>query len=218
MFLRPLILVVCFSAGAVLVARSERPEPVPVRPSFASFPMQLGAWRGVQEPPLDKNVLDILQVDDYLTRAYFTPAHAGAGLYVGYWGSQRQGDTMHSPLNCLPGSGWEPLSHTMMPITVANDGSSAESRTITVNRYMIQKGIDRMLVLYWYQSHGRVVASEYWGKFYLIHDAMQMNRTDGALVRITVPIAGDGDSAHAEEQAVSFVKVLFPVLEGYLPS
>jgi EpsI family protein len=178
--------------------------------------MQIGDWRGVQEPAFDANILAVLGVDDYLTRAYFAPDRSGVGLYIGYYGSQRQGDTMHSPLNCLPGAGWEPVSQTMMPVSIAADTSGAASQ-IVVNRYVIQKGLDRQLVLYWYQSHGRVVASEYWGKYYLIRDAMRMNRTDGALVRVIAPVNGDEGEPNAEASAVRFVKAMFPLLGSYLP-
>ena len=86
-----------------------------------------------------------------------------------------------------------------------------------MNRYLIQKGVDRQLVLYWYQSHGRVVASEYWAKYYLIRDAVRLNRTDGALVRVIAPIVGDAGETRAEMLAVGFVKDLFPNLAAYLP-
>jgi EpsI family protein len=216
MIKRSLILLVCFVAGAGLAARAERPEPVPARATFDRFPMQVGDWQGVQQPPFDANILAVLGVDDYLTRAYVAPDRSAVGLYIGYYGSQRQGDTMHSPLNCMPGAGWEPVSNRMLPISIAADGSAPASQ-IVVNRYVIQKGLDRQLVLYWYQSHGRVVASEYWGKFYLIRDAMRLNRTDGALVRVIAPIAGDDGETKAEGQAVGFVKALFPLLGSYLP-
>jgi EpsI family protein len=218
MFGRSLVLFVCFGVASGVVARTERPEPAPVRQSFDTFPMQLGEWRGVQQPPLDPSSLAILRVDDYLSRAYFTEDHSAAGLYIGYYGSQRQGDTMHSPLNCLPGSGWEPVSRTMIPVSLAGDATGSGGSEVVINRYIVQKGPDRQLVLYWYQSHGRVVASEYWGKFYLIRDAVRLNRTDGALVRVIVPIVGEGGEAHAEQTGIRFVKVLFPALAGYLPT
>ena len=78
--------------------------------------------------------------------------------------------------------------------------SAGGTEDILINRYMIQKGLDRQLVLYWYQAHGRVVASEYWGKFYLIADAFRLNRTDGALVRVIAPVGpGEQGEADAEE-------------------
>jgi EpsI family protein len=178
--------------------------------------MQVGKWRGVQEPPLDSSVLALLRLDDYLTRAYFDPTQDGVGLYIGYYGSQRQGDTMHSPQNCLPGAGWEPVSRSMLPIAVSS-GAAALDPEIVVNRYLIQKGVDQQLVLYWYQSHGRVVASEYWAKYYLVRDAIRLNRTDGALVRVIVPLVENTGATQAERVAVEFVKALFPLLDGYLP-
>src|SRR5262245_35132607 len=161
---RSLVLLATFALGAGLVARAERPEAAPDRRSFADFPMQLKNWQGMQLPPFEDRILRVLGVDDYLTRAYYVPAErAAVSLYIGYYGSQRQGDTMHSPLNCLPGAGWEPVSHTMLPVSVAQTETAAPS-DVVVNRYVIQKGMEQQLVLYWYQSHGRVVASEYWGK------------------------------------------------------
>jgi EpsI family protein len=217
MIKRSLVLVAIFLAGATLVAMAERPEPAPVRESFDTFPMTLGEWRGVQQPPFEDSILAILGVDDYLTRAYFNAENAGVGIYIGYYDSQRQGDTMHSPQNCLPGAGWEPVSHTMLPIQVASSPAS-QAGEIVVNRYIIQKGLDRQVVLYWYQSHGRVVASEYWAKFHLIRDAVRLNRTDGALVRVMAPFSGAAGEAEAEKRVVDFVKTLFPALGTYLPA
>lgn len=223
MFARIVVLTACFALGLGLLARADRPEPVPARTTFNQFPLQFGDWRGVTDPPYSKEILAILGVDDYMARAYFTPERAGVGVYVGYYGSQRQGDTMHSPQNCLPGAGWEPVSNSFMSIPV-RDASSSASRSIEVNRYVIRKGLDRQLVLYWYQSHGRVVASEYWSKFYLIRDAVRLNRTDGALVRVIAPIPGAATGAAAEGErnaealAIRFVQDLFPALTGYLPS
>jgi EpsI family protein len=222
MLSRLIALTAIFAVGFGLLVRADRPEPLAPRSTFDQFPMQLAEWRGVKEAPYSQAILDILGVDDYMARVYFTPERQGVGLYVGYYSSQRQGDTMHSPQNCLPGAGWEPVSNTMFPISV-RDGASSASRSIEVNRYVIRKGLDRQLVFYWYQAHGRVVASEYWSKFYLIRDAVRMNRTDGAMVRVIAPIPGtaSGQAAEGERQAeaiaVKFVQELFPALNGYLP-
>ena len=180
--------------------------------------MELGEWRGRQEPPFDEKTLAVLGLDDYLMRSYFR-TRAAAGLYIGYWASQRQGDTIHSPLNCLPGSGWEPLSKNALAIQVADNVAASSSRQISVNRYIIQKGLDRELVLYWYQSHGRVVASEYLGKIYLMTDAIRLHRTDAALVRVIVHIPEEADGElRAERVGVQFVQSLFPILAGYIPA
>jgi EpsI family protein len=200
-----------------MVARQSHPEPAPIRSTFQQFPIQIQAWTGQQLPPFDARILAVLGVDDYLSRVYHSPDRGAAGLYVGFYNSQRQGDSIHSPMNCLPGAGWEPLSQASIriPVTVSEGLTEVDS-----NRYVIQKGLDRQLVLYWYQSHGRTVASEYWSKFFLIRDAVRLNRTDAALVRVIVPIypgVEDGEM-RAERQATDFVKAMFPLLPPYLPS
>ena len=104
---------------------------------------------------------------------------------MGYYGSQRQGDTIHSPLNCLPGAGWEPVSEGRLQIVERrrrrpghHDQSLRHSKRPRSERR-----------LYWYHGRGRVVASEYWSRALLIRDAMVTNRTNGSLVRVIVPVA-----------------------------
>jgi EpsI family protein len=137
-------------------------------------------------------------------------------LYVGYYASQRQGETMHSPLNCLPGAGWLPVERgrAVLPVRSAPDGPM---RRIEVNQFVIQKGLDRQAVFYWYQSRDRVIASEYWGKVYTVLDAIRYNRTDAALIRVIVPIAQGETSGTARAAGVSFVDALFPRLVKHLP-
>jgi EpsI family protein len=218
MLTRTITLFICFTVAATLIGRAGQSEPRPMRTPFAAFPMALGEWHGRQEPAFDDKTLAVLGVDDYLTRAYFSPGFV-AGLYIGYWASQRQGDTIHSPLNCLPGAGWAPLSKGTLQIQVLDSASATSTREISVNRYLVQKGLDRELVLYWYQSHGRVVASEYVSKMSLVSDAVRLHRTDATLVRVMIPILGEGtNDAQAEQAGMRFVKSLFPVLVQYLPS
>lgn len=212
---RALIVFVLLAGGAGVIAQAERTESVPIRSSFTLFPMQIGEWRGVQEPAFEPRVLEVLGVNDYLTRAYFRSDKAGVGLYIGYWESQRQGDTIHSPLNCMPGAGWTPVSKTYLEVA-----SGTGNDRIEVNRYLVRKGLDSQLILYWYQSHGRAVASEYWSRFFLIRDAVRMNRTDGSIVRVIAPVRTDLENAEAsaEQIASQFVTALFPVLRTYLPN
>jgi EpsI family protein len=176
--------------------------------------MTLGDWQGRNGPPLDDKVLAVLKPDDYTIRDYFR-GNEYAGLYIGYHGSQRQGDTIHSPLNCLPGAGWIPTIVGRTEIVAPDE--SGRDRRLLVNRVVIEKGLDRQLVVYWYQSHGRVTASEYWGKFYTVVDAIRLARTDAALVRVVVPMQ-EGDAGAADRAAVSLVQALFPQLPRYLPS
>jgi EpsI family protein len=203
------------------LARKSTAEPTLRREPLSLLPLQIGPWRGTNAPDFQQKILNVLGVDDYARRTYRARTEPGwVGLYVGYYASQRQGDTVHSPLNCLPGAGWTPISQDRATVEVKDTPTAAANRPIEVNRFVIQKGLDRQLVLYWYQSHGRVVASEYWGRIYTVTDAIRYNRTDAALVRVIVPIPGDApdaiDVAHA--RGVRFVQALFPYLGRHLPS
>ena len=212
---RAAVLCMLLAATSVFLANARKNEAPIDRSTFASFPMEIGPWRAIVDPPLDPDILRMLGVDDYLSRAYYQPNGPSVGLYLGFYGSQRQGDTIHSPMNCLPGAGWEPVSEDTLDIANV-DGAG---RNIRVNRYLIQKGLDQNLVLYWYHGRGRVVANEYLSKAFLIRDAIVSNRTDGSLVRVIVPIAhGSGDNVlRAEAVAEEFVRVIFPKLGSYLP-
>ena len=187
-------------------------EATPPAKSLAEFPVQVGQYSKIIEWPLDKETLDILKVTDYLDRGYWTPGMNRdlMSLYVGYFRSQRTGATIHSPKNCLPGAGWSPVQSSIYEMQL-DDG-----RKVPVNLYVLRKGLDQQLVLYWYQSHGRIVASEYWGKFYLIYDALRLNRTDAALVRITIPI-DNGDEASARQRAIAFAKLVVPDVDQIIP-
>lgn len=211
---RALALFACLAATAVLMANAHRSEESIHRSPFASFPMAFDGWRAINDPPLEDDILKVLGVDDYLSRAYYTPDGAVVGLYMGFYATQRQGDKIHSPLNCLPGAGWEPVSEGRAVISDAAGPGTA----IEVNRYIVQKGLDRQLVVYWYQSHGRVVASEYKSRLLLINDALRLNRTDGSMVRVIAPIAVGADGVSAQRLAAEFVRSLFPRLTGYIPS
>jgi len=211
---RALALCALLAATTVFLANARSAELTISRTPFATFPMTLGQWSANADAPLDEDILKVLGVDDYLSRIYYGPGQSAVGFYMGFYASQRQGDTIHSPLNCLPGAGWEPVEQGRLRIANV-DG---QGRDITVNRYIVQKGLERQLVLYWYQSHGRVVASEYTSKAYLIHDAIRLNRTDGSMVRVIAPLQGSSDAdASAEQVAEAFVRTIFPTLPAYLP-
>ena len=121
------------------------------------------------------------------------------------------GSTIHSPQNCLPGSGWTPVNSSRLELDRPGGGR------ILVNRYVLSKGLDKMLALYWYQSHGRVVASEYWAKFYLVEDSIRMNRSDGSLVRVMTAIAQQESTESAEQRARALAQSILPILDAYIP-
>jgi EpsI family protein len=194
---------------------------LPERESLAALPLTIGEWQGRVAPALDQKVLDVLGADDYLIRTYSHPLGNRAGLYIGYHATQRQGDSIHSPMNCLPGAGWQPMLTERLSLNPSASGSAAleDASAVTVNKVIIQKGEDRQLVLYWYQGHGRVVASEYAAKAWLFMDAMRTGRTDAGLVRIVVPINPQSSRGEVDAQgsAVSFAQALMPLLPRHLP-
>ena len=217
MIRRMLILSATLLLGVAVVASASRTEVIPSRAPLREFPTSIGEWRGKDEPPFAPEILEVLGVDEYVNRSYRAPTRS-VGLYIGFYGSQRQGDTIHSPMNCLPGAGWEPVVRDYVDVPVIS-GQGIE-QTISINRYVIEKGLSRSVVLYWYQSHGRVIANEYQSKILMVVDAVRLNRTDAALVRIVSPVLGPGVEAEkaASSLAVEFVKTTFPLLEKYLPS
>jgi EpsI family protein len=192
-------------------------EAVQSKKPFAEFPLNINSrWQG-KELGLDQKVLDVLKLSDYMMRAYVPVRGEQASdgfrlpvyLYVGFYQSQRTGATYHSPKNCLPGAGWQFVD--AQPATVAVPGGGE----VSVNTVLIQKGVDKQVILYWYQDRGRVVASEYSAKAYLIWDAMTKHRTDGALVRISLPVAGSVEEAY--RQGFAFMQDTWLLLEEHMP-
>lgn len=203
-----LIIMVLGGAGMGLHFLSHG-EAVPIEKPLASLPLDLGEWHG-RDLELDPRLVKAVGVDDHLSRVYEDHAHVPLVLYVGYYRSQRTGQWVHSPKNCLPGAGWEPVTSTHVML------AGPSGQPVPVNEYVIENGLQRQFVLYWYQSHGRIVASEYWGKIYLVLDALRLNRTDTALVRVSLPITGIQDSVK-ERDSLKFAQDLIAQLGDVLP-
>jgi EpsI family protein len=187
-------------------------EIIAPRKPLASFPDQVGDWTG-SNVAIPQDALKVLGRGDFLLRIYENPTlkQPYVDLFLAYFPSQRVGDTPHSPKHCLPGSGWLPVESSRITLTLA--GRSP----FVANRYVIAKGEDRQLVMYWFLAHDRVVASELWAKYYLVADAIRMNRSDGSLVRLTTPIP-DGESVDAAQQRLlSFAGDVVPLLSDYIP-
>jgi EpsI family protein len=205
--LRLLALTATILGAAVAIGATSASETPPARRALNLLSPVIGEWNSQGDVQLDRDILDVLRADDHLSRLYARGQDA-ADLFIGYYATQRQGDTMHSPMNCLPAVGWQPLSMSRMRIGVGG------GRTINANEYVIQKGLDTRLVIYWYQAHGRTIASEYASKFYLVLDSLRLHRSDAALVRVIVP---ERDHPRAERAAVDFVRALHDELPPYLP-
>jgi EpsI family protein len=199
--------------GSIYYAVAMRDEALPQVKPLSQFPAEVGTWRQYKEYPIEKEMLDILKADDTLNRLYAGPdVDNPAFLFIAFFKTQRSGQAPHSPKNCLPGSGWEPLDSD--PVTIAVPG---RSEPIVSNRYLVARGDEKSVVLYWYQSHNRVIAGEFAAKFWLIADSIKYHRSDSALVRIIVPVRHD-DAEGATKTAIEFVKAIFPSLAQQLPA
>jgi EpsI family protein len=209
---RFILAAVLLTLTAVFLQARGRNEVFPPRQPLAAFPTQLSDWSGT-EIPIPQDVRDVLGSGDFMLRVYRNVASPQpyVDLFVAYFPSQRAGDTIHSPKNCLPGAGWSPIESSR--IQVSMPGRSP----FVANRYVIAKGSERQLVLYWYWAHDRAVASEYWAKFYLVTDSMRLNRSDGSLIRVTTPLrVGEGVES-AQERLLSFSGNVVPIINNYVP-
>ena len=185
---------------------------VPLKKELSDFPLKIEGWTG-HDSALDEDVLKILGLTDYILRDYYPEPGASRSklpinLYVGYYDSLGKGKTYHSPKNCLPGSGWEIVDSDRFILETGGD-------SYNMNKVIIQKGLERQLVVYWFQDRGRIIASEYWAKIYLVYDSIFRRRTDGTFVRVVAPIIGSVDETLSGE--VKFIKMVMPILKEHLP-
>jgi EpsI family protein len=198
--------------GAAYYVVAAREELVPAVAPLSDFPGVAGGWTLEREYPLEKEVQDVLKADDTLNRLYVNSQRSDAAfLFVAFFKTQRFGQAPHSPKNCLPGSGWQPTEDRKLPISLPGREGS-----VVVNKYVIERGEQKSLVLYWYQSHKRVIAGELAAKLWLVADAIRYRRSDTALVRVIVPVR-EGQVAAAEKTAVEFVQSAYPAIARQLP-
>ncbi|HLZ50673.1 MAG TPA: EpsI family protein [Candidatus Acidoferrum sp.] len=195
-------------AGGIFATHSFKPK-VAAAPHWPlrEFPSDVGLSHS-EDRPFESQVVRAVGADDYINRVYIGGA-LPIELYVGYYKDQRSGDRIHSPKNCLPGSGWEPVHASRVEI------GSEGGVPVLVNGYLVAQGLRRNMVLYWYQSRGQIVASEYMAKFLLIADGLKNRPTDGAMVRIWTT-AADGEVS-AQARAAEFARRVYPQIEKFLP-
>jgi len=187
-----------------------RVEEVPPIKPLATFPRQIGNWKGI-ESRFDQKVYDVLGVDDSFLCDYFAPDGSQVNLYIGFYRSQREGELIHSPKHCMPGGGWNIVLTQLEEIAVPGKNPGKEK----VIKLLLQKGKDRQVVLYWFQARGRYVSSEYMQKIYLVWDSIFKNRTDESFIRLISRISNsEGETL---EYMKGFTQELIPLLKEYLP-
>lgn len=194
--------------GGVFTMRSVKPNSgVGLRQPLSEFPSAIDHWHS-EDLPFDAQVVREIGADDYVNREYFGGARP-VELYIGYYKDQRSGDAIHSPKNCLPGDGWVPLRSDRLQIGPADE-------PVLVNEVIAAKGTMRAMVLYWYQTHGRIVASEYGAKFWLVADGLRHRGTEGAMIRVWTN-AADGEVS-ARTRAANFARRIYPEVSEFLPN
>lgn len=209
MFCSVALLVALAVASPYVVSRD---EIVPARQSLLNFPMQLQQWQG-STFPLEKEYIETLRFDDYLLADYQAAGGMPVNFYVAYYGSQRKGQSAHSPRTCIPGGGWEITSLRTMDVST-DDAASASLR---LNRLVIQKADAKQIVYYWFKQRDRVLANEYLVKFYLVWDALWKQRTDGALIRLTAAVQPGHNEDEADRILVDFSRAANPFMSRFVP-
>ena len=195
----------------LFLVRSKAQGLVPRHIPIDRFPVILGGWSGVPVP-LSRKEKDILNADGYASILYTDRAGKTPVLFFSVWYKHQTPEkNIHSPQNCLPSSGWVILRSKTMELPLYGENRPP----VRVNTDVIQKGLDKQVVLYWYQERGRIFPNEYWGRFYLIKDALLLHRTDGALVRVSMPFTGQPDTAIRTE--TRFLQSVMPLLASYIP-
>jgi EpsI family protein len=196
------LLMVAVTASLAHAARTREPQQ---HAELVALPLQLSTWTGRDAAPLDDETVRTLGADAYLDRSYVADSGPAVDFYIAYYGQQRPGSSIHSPLHCLPGTGWEPIEVSTVSLPQA-DGTIGQ-----VRRMVVRKNMERAVVFYWYAVHGRMIASETLSKAWLLHDSVRFHRSDAALVRIVVPIEGNGVDV-AQRQGLAFARDVLPYL------
>ncbi len=208
-----IIIVLLLLLGTWYVLQNKNPiTPVPISQGLTSFPTNIGQWKLVHSSESSESIIEMLGVDDELQYTYQNPGGKIITLYIGYYGAVGVTGGYHSPRNCIPGGGWG--IDSIAPLTL--DAGIEGNNTSVVSQMMIRNGNQYQIVLYWYQNRGRIIASEYWEKIYLVLDALRMGRRDGTFVRIMSIVQGN-DFATASAEATEFSEQVMNYLELYLP-
>jgi EpsI family protein len=198
------------ASGAMARAAVQAP-PASLRSNLSALPYEIQGWRGSEGAPIDAETLRILAADSVLNRTYIAGDGAAVGLYVAYYARQRPGVSIHSPLHCLPGTGWEAVDVSTRNLAAPGAAAAASG---AVRRIIVRKNQQRALVLYWYALHGRMIANEIASKVMLLADSVRLHRSDAALVRIVVPIGGSITAA--DERGMAFARDLAPRMDDIL--
>ena len=206
---KTIIIAMILLATSVFTDIASRSERILPNKPFNEFPLEIDPWKG-RKGALDSEVYNILGVEDYIFADYWNKSGEIVNLYVGFYQSQKEGDIIHSPKNCMPGAGWN-ISDTSIEQVQTTNGKSMK-----VIKLMLEKGPQKQMVLYWFQSRGRIISSEYMQKIWLVVDSITKQRTDGSFVRLISPVATD--EKNTLDRLKEFATAIYPILNEHIPS
>jgi EpsI family protein len=208
-----IVTIVLILEGIAFYSVTLRAENIMATAPLATLPTDISGWQMYKDVPIDQDTLEALKADDTLNRIYVSPdSTANAYLFVAYFKTQRYGQAPHSPKNCLPANGYEPIESGQIPVAIPG-----RAEPIRINRYLTARGDEKSVTLYWYQSHDRIIAGEFTARLWLIADSIRYRHSDTAMVKIVVPVR-DGDAKTATQTGIDFVKVMFTPLTRQLPA
>lgn len=195
-----------------ILAYLKNTDDHPLKKSLSDFPMQISEWQGTKSR-FDDKVYEVLGVDDSILVNYYNKKRENIQLYIGYYQSQREGEIIHSPKNCMPGSGWNIVETSLVTL----DQKTQNGKPIKVIKLLLQNGIDSQVAFYWFHSRGRIISSEYSQKIYLVWDSIIRHRTDGSFVRLLSSMTGQNES-QTTERLKQFTEQIMLILNDFIPS
>ena len=203
------------ASGAWMAASGAREAVAVERDPFALFPRRVEGWAG-STTRLEPEIERVLGASDYLNATYTAPGAGAAGyvnLFVAFYDKQTEGSGIHSPEVCLPTGGWEIFSLEPHSVDMAGTGYGA----FEVNRAVIQKGLSRQLVYYWFEQRGTRMTNDFTAKLAVLWDGLTEGRTDGALVRFVTPIGPREAPEAADARLQAFMREALEPLPRFVP-
>jgi len=207
---RVVFICLLLSGAAVFVHHFDTEVEISIKKPLESIPRQIGKWKGGSDLAMSDGASSMLGVDDYVLRDYKSPEGVHINFYASFFSAINRNKGFHSPLHCMPGSGWSVSATDNIRIDLPNRQEDA-----VVRMMLLKHGSEFQLSLYWYQCRSKIFASEYWELFYRVLDSFRYRRTDGAFIRLIA--AGVEDQAVALKNLKIFAAKVIPLLENHLP-
>jgi EpsI family protein len=211
--IRIAIVLVFFAFTFLAIQMSQAVRETPIRQPLSGFPSEIGDWKFARKSFFAAPVIDMLGVNDYISYDYAEGSGRVLNLYISYFTAVGVTGAYHSPQNCLPGGGWNIVSVEDIPLAKA----PAPHTGAAIKKVVVQKGSEQQVVLYWFQNRGRIIASEYWEKIYLVADAIFKQRRDGSFIRIIGLVPKGSDKDKFAQEMIDFAGSVIAIASDFIP-